>query len=145
MAAMTGVLVLLVLVFWSAAAQPWVIARIWGPVIRLAGDRTARAALLSALAYVAGVVLLGVLTAGTHLLFGESPTRVAALVLASAYAPVALAPIPDRDALYRNIRRELMKAGATHGQARACAWTTGPLGFVGMVAVGGAVLCAALA
>ena len=148
--AAAGMLILLVLVFWAAQSQTWAVTRIWAPLIRAAGDGTGKAVafkavLLSVLAYTGGLLLLAALPAGAYLLFGEPSARAAALVLGTAFAPVALMPIPDRERGYQDIRRDLVRAGATHGQARACAWTTGPLGFLGLLAVGGAVLYAFLA
>ncbi len=143
--AAAGMLILLVIVFWAAQSQTWAVTRIWAPLIRAAGDGTGKAVLLSVLAYTGGLLLLAALPAGAYLLFGEPSARAAALVLGAAFAPVALMPIPDRERGYQDIRRDLVRAGATHGQARACAWTTGPLGFLGLLAVGGAVLYAFLA
>jgi hypothetical protein len=112
---------LLVTSFWGAGRRRWAVERLWGPLVRAADGGTARAALLSALA--------------------DAPARAAALVLGIVYAPLALMPIPDQN-LYRDIRRHLAGAGATPGQARACAWTLGPLGFLALVALGSSVLYA---
>jgi hypothetical protein len=132
---------LLVTSYWGAGRRRWAVERLWGPLVRAADGGTARAALLSALAYTGALLLFGALQAGTYALFGDAPARAAALVLGIVYAPLALMPIPDQN-LYRDIRRHLAGAGATPGQARACAWTLGPLGFLALVALGSSVLYA---
>ncbi|MGI5325756.1 hypothetical protein [Actinomadura nitritigenes] len=124
--------VLIAATVWAFVTRSWVIRRLWGPVFRIARG-TASAALLSALLYLAYMAVHGVAQYAVHAAFDGWLATTLTLVETFAYAPVALMALPDRGrGPYADLRRELEKAGATYPQARASAWTNGPLSFFGL-------------
>ncbi|GAA0258543.1 hypothetical protein GCM10009527_063280 [Actinomadura nitritigenes] len=126
--------VLIAATLWAFVTRTWVIGRLWGPVFRIARG-TASAALLSALLYLAYMAIHCLAQYAVHTAFDGWLASTLSLAAAFAYAPVALMALPDRGrGPYADLRRELEKAGATYRQARASAWASGPLSFLGLSA-----------
>lgn len=135
------VTVVVALTAWVFLLRSSMISMIWGPVVRSAGGDAVWAAVTSVVLYIAGLAAFALVVLAVHWALGGLPARALVLVLSVLYAPVAFMPAPDRGARpYEDVRRTLVRAGATEEQARACAWATGPLAFAGLAVVGGAVI-----
>ncbi|MFG2021943.1 hypothetical protein [Actinomadura geliboluensis] len=134
---------ILAFVIWVSVLRTDMICKLWAPVVRSAGGGVLRAAVRSAILYIVGMIAFGLVLLAVHAALDGLFARAAALVLSLLYAPVAFMPMPDRSGSpYGDVRRTLVRAGASERQARACAWATGPLAFAGLAAVGAGIASA---
>ncbi|MEU8347170.1 hypothetical protein SAMN05443665_102725 [Actinomadura meyerae] len=138
-------ILILAVLAWAHFLRSTMVSWIWGPLVRSTDGDVALAAVRSAVLYLAGAAAVGLALLAVHSVLDGLFARAAAFMLSLLYAPVAYMPIFTRGDPYGAIRRLLMRAGATEKQARASAWATGPLTFIGLAVVGGGLLSAFVA
>jgi hypothetical protein len=130
--------VLLALIGWGVLAGTRVERRLVPMLIRRAGGRPWRGGLVAA-----GVQLVALAGFGIAVLLAAFIGRLGwpwlRVVLESvallAYVPVSMAALPTEFSGYAHARRQLRRAGASRGVARAIAWSGGIVALVGMFGV----------
>jgi hypothetical protein len=125
---------LLGLIGWGVLAGIPVERRLVPVLVRQARGRPWRGALVSL-----GVQLGALAGYGIAVLVAQLLGRPLLVVIESAailaYLPVLMTAIPAEFSGYAPARREMQRAGASRGVARAIAWSGGPVAVAGLICV----------